>query len=260
MEVHSLPNLFRREGGYFSPASAAQAPVSKLQALAFYKHVFQHLFKVYLQTKDGTLPHDFLWPHSLSLIPVIEELGGRVEISGMNHFMNLNTPCVFAANHMSSLETLFLPGLIRPFIPLTFVLKQSLLKYPFLGKVLTHLEVIPVKRRSAREDLRLIYEHAPQRIQKGVSIMLFPQSTRSQNFVASDFGSLGAKLANKLNCPLIPVALDTRFWKIGSIVKDLGGLDSRYPVRVSFGKPLDPEMGEKELQKNCITHIANFLK
>ena len=60
---------------------------------------------------------------------LLEDMGIHVSIEGIEN-LDFEGPCVFEANHMSTLETLFLPCIIQPLRDVTFVVKKQLLGYP----------------------------------------------------------------------------------------------------------------------------------
>jgi len=67
---------------------------------------------------------------SANVLRTLERIGVEFVIENMSAFIDLKTPCVFVANHMSVLETFVLPCFIMPYRKITFVLKRSLTQYP----------------------------------------------------------------------------------------------------------------------------------
>lgn len=169
---------------------------------------------------------------------LLERCGVRFYISGMDNMDRVDGPCVFIGNHMSTLETFVLPCLIQPRKPVTFVVKDSLVDYPWFGPVLRARDPVVVHRKNPREDLAAVLEGGVERLNKGVSVIVFPQSTRSYTLDAGLFNSIGIKLARRAGLPVIPVALRTDAWKMGRLVKDFGGIDVNAPVRFAFGEPM----------------------
>lgn len=175
---------------------------------------------------------------SLRTLRLLERCGVRFHIDGMDNIDRVDGPCVFIGNHMSTLETFVLPCLVQPRKPVTFVVKDSLRKYPWFGAVLDARDPIVVHRQNPREDLAAVLEGGVERLNKGISIIVFPQSTRSYRLDPALFNSIGIKLAKKAGVPVVPVALRTDAWKIGRLVKDFGGINPAAPVRFSFGAPM----------------------
>ncbi len=175
---------------------------------------------------------------SFEIVWALENIGIRIEITGMQSLRKNTGPVVFIGNHMSTLETLVLPGIIQPVKPVTFVVKQSLLTTPFFGPIMRSRDPVVVGRTNPREDLRTVLEDGTKKLSEGKSIVIFPQSTRSVDFNPSEFNSLGIKLALKAGVPVVPVALKTDAWGIGRFIKDFGTVDRTKKVHFAFGEPL----------------------
>ena len=82
----------------------------------------------------------------------------KSRLAGVENIRRLDTPCVFVANHMSTLETIVLPSIIRPVCPVTFVVKQSLLDYPLFRHIAGARDPIAVSRDDPRADLKAVME------------------------------------------------------------------------------------------------------
>lgn len=176
---------------------------------------------------------------------LLEEVGIRVSIEGIEN-LDFEGPCVFEANHMSTLETLFLPCIIQPLRDVTFVVKRQLLGYPCLGPVLASREPIALGRANPREDLKLVMEDGQRILGTGRSIIVFTQGTRRSGVETADFNTLAMKLARKANVPVVPIALKTDAWGEGSLIKDIGPINPKQPVHVRFGAPVEIKDGRSE--------------
>jgi 1-acyl-sn-glycerol-3-phosphate acyltransferase len=173
---------------------------------------------------------------------------------------NGTSACVYVGNHMSILETFVLPCLIRPYRKVTFVVKKSLMEYPFFGPILQSRDPIVVGRVNPRQDLKTVLEDGQARLDKNISIIIFPQTTRSLDFNVNKFNSLGIKLAKRANVPVIPVAFKTDAWGIGRKFKDFGKINPQIPVRICFGDPLHIQGSGKEEHHHIIEFISGKLK
>jgi 1-acyl-sn-glycerol-3-phosphate acyltransferase len=174
-------------------------------------------------------------------VRLLERCGVRFHIDGMDNIDRVDGPCVFVGNHMSTLETFVLPSLIQPRKPVTFVVKESLLKYPWFGAVLGSRNPVTVRRLKPREDFSAVMEGGAERLAAGCSVIVFPQSTRTPAFDPAVFNSMGVKLARRAGVAVIPVALRTDAWANGRFIKDYGGLDPAKTVRIRFGRALRVE-------------------
>ena len=175
---------------------------------------------------------------SVEVLRALEQIGVRFEITGLDHLRQLDTPCVVIGNHMSILETLILPGVIRSFQEVTFVIKSSLLEYPVFKHIMRSRDPVSVSRTNPREDLKAVLEGGVDRLKRGVSIIVFPQTTRADSFDPNQFNTIGIKLANRAGVPVIPLALMTDAWGNGRYLKDFGKIDISKTIHFAFGEPI----------------------
>ena len=191
---------------------------------------------------------------------ISERHGADLEFIGLDRFHAEGAPYVFACNHMGTFEVNALPGLVASRIPMTFVVKRSLLRTPFFGKVLRRLGAIPVERRHPGEDLMQVLEEGSRLLAQGISVILFPESTRQDIFSPKKFNSLAVKLALRAGVPVVPVALRTDFWGTGRKIKEFGPLDFDRPVRIEFGEPLVPSGRGKNEHQRVLDFIRTRLE
>src|SRR5512133_1565053 len=183
---------------------------------------------------------------SIYIFRFIEKSGGVFHITGLQNITRSNGPVLFISNHMSTLETMIFPGIIAPLREVTFVVKESRVRHPLFGDVMRSREPIVVGRTDPRKDLEAVMNGGLERLSKGISIIIFPQSTRSLEFKPEEFNSIGVKLAKKAGVPVIPVAIKTDFWGNGKLVKELGPIDSKKTIHIRFGEPFSITGNGKE--------------
>jgi 1-acyl-sn-glycerol-3-phosphate acyltransferase len=225
-------------GSYRSPAAAPSRLAAAFPGLAFYRRAAGIVWRAGRQAARGRYD-DAAWSRSsLAIFRALEKAGVRIAIDGADHFLALEGPCVFIGNHMSTCETFLLPTIIRPSKPVTFIVKRELTEYPVFGHVMRSRDPILVGRSNPREDLKAVLEGGVRRLQAGISIIVFPQTTRTPVFDPAAFNSIGVKLAKRAQVPVVPVALKTDAWGNGRIVKDVGRIDPTREVRFAFGEPL----------------------
>ena len=228
----------------------------KFATSIFYVKMFHVVLTASKFSKKGEYTGQRWIQSSLDIVNALESVGGSFEMQNIAVHRQLDTPCVFIANHMSILETFVLPCLIQPYRDVTFVVKESLISYPFFKHVMLSLDPVVVGRVNPREDLKTVLQEGQKRLNRDVSIVIFPQTTRSPFFDTNKFNTLGIKLAKRGKAPVIPIALKTDAWGIGGWFKDFGKINPAIPVRFCFGEPLHVKGSGKEEHNYIVEFIS----
>jgi len=220
--------------------------------------------KVVLRTRKEALRKLYTtkaWTDSsFEIFRFIEKTGGKFHITGMENITKPSGSVLFISNHMSTLETMILPSIIGPHKELTFVVKESLVKHPLFGDVMRSRNPIVVGRTDPRKDLEAVMNGGVDLLKNGISIVIFPQSTRSVEFKPEEFNSLGVKLAKKAGVDVVPIALKTDFWGNGKLIKEAGPLDSHKPIHIKFGEPISITGNGKVDNQRIIDFIQSSLE
>lgn len=245
-----MPDKYGSGDSYDTPPGA-KMPFSP--SLSFYLRLLAGPLRWLCRRAAQNRCDDAAWAYSSAwCADLLEEAGCRLWIRGLANIDAPAGPCVFIANHMSTLETFILPGIVRPRRPVTFVVKNSLVKMPFFGPVMRSRDPVVVGRVNPREDLATVLNGGAERLRRGVSIIVFPQSTRTLEFSEEHFNSIGVKLARRANVPIVPVALKTDTWGQGAKIKELGKIRPDLPARFEFAAPMSVEdNGKKEHAEIC---------
>jgi len=228
--------------------------------LMFYPQFFGIIWVNSRRAKKGLYGGREWAESSLDVMRALENVGVRVEITGMANINKLEGPAVFIGNHMSTLETMVLPCIIQPLKETTFIVKESLLTMPVFGHVMRSRDPVVVGRVNPREDLKTVLEEGTKKLKSGRSIIVFPQSTRSVIFNPAEFNSLGIKLALRAGVPVVPIALKTDAWGIGRYVKEFGPVDIRKKVHFAFGEPMKVEGRGTDEHEKVIRFIQERLE
>jgi len=204
--------------------------------------------------------HDKEWADSsIEIFRLIEKIGGRFIITGMDNIIKNDGPVIFLSNHISTLETMIFPGIVAPLRRVTFVVKDSLVKHPLFGAVMRSRDPIVVGRTDPRKDFETVMTEGLELLSKGISIIIFPQSTRSDVFKPEEFNSLGIKLAKRAGVNVIPIAIKTDFWGNGKVIKEIGKLDHTKLIHMKFGEPFAVQGPGKEENQFVISFIQKHL-
>jgi len=209
-----------------------------LPTLGFYARAVFYMGIAVAQARRGRLTNARLVEGSHGLRRALESVGVRFEVSGLDAVDWSAGPFVFAANHMSAMETQILPSILHQAAPCTFVIKSSLLRYPAFGSVLAAFDPIVVERVDPRADLRRVLEAGRARLAQGISVIVFPQAHRTSTFDRKGFNSIGVRLARAAGVPVVPIALNTETWTRGRWMSDIGWIMPERPARFAIGAPL----------------------
>ncbi len=211
--------------------------------------------------KEGRYPTERRVSDSLKSLRYLESVGVNFEIENASSFKNFESPCVFIGNHMSTLETFALSCIIEPYRNLTFVIKEGLIKYPLFKHIMRSLDPVVVTRENPREDFRIVLKEGQERLSRGVSVVVFPQTTRSPVFDPAAFNTIGVKLAARAKVPVIPVAVKTDAWGNSDwFVRDFGKIDPNKPVHICFGEPMEITKNGKGEHEQIIRFIKAKLE
>ncbi len=229
--------------------------------LSYYAKLLMFIFDKSRIAQKGGFDDNIFAESSVGVINIIESIGGSFHISGLEGVRKKNGPFVYIANHMSMIDTFILPGITLAFSKIAFVLKEDLLEYPVFGTILKSINHITVSRQNPKKDLKKVMTEGSYLLsEKGCSIIIFPQTTRSMDFDISSFNSLGTKLAKRANVPVIPVALKTDFLSNGRIIKEIGTVNTNKKLYVKFGEPVVVEGNGHKAHQQVIDFISQNLQ
>ena len=116
-----------------------------------------------------------------------------------------NVPgAIFMANHTSAADIVVLfVALCRD---VRFVAKRQLFWIPFLGWSMWLAGFIPVDREN-KERAREAFDRIGRSLKMGVSILVFPEGTRSRSGRLGAFKKAGFLLAMRTGLPIVPVGI-----------------------------------------------------
>jgi len=263
MNKDQYAQILKSEFGYQTPSGsslvAKYMPVWLL-SLIYYVKLISTLTRASFSARRGTLNDDGWAFHSHRVVQIVESVGGKVNISGLEALSQQQGPVVFIGNHMSLVETLILAGIALAFSRVNFVIKEELRHYPVFGSIFKALGLIAVSRKNPREDFKVVLREGHNFISNGGSVIIFPQATRSVAFDAQAFNTLGIKLASRAGVPVVPVAIKTDFHGNGQWVKDMGRINPDLALYFKFGKPMPVTGNGHATHKRVVEFITQNLK
>ncbi len=157
--------------------------------------------------------------------------GVRYRIEGLENIPQ--HPVVVLSTHQSAWETIYLYYAASPVCP---ILKKELLSIPFWGWAMRLQKPIAIDRSKPREAGRTLLVEGKKRLEEGLSVVIFPEGTRSPAGEVKPFSRGGAKLAVTAGIPVLPVIHNAGdCWPAHTILKKPG------TIHVRFGPLLDVE-------------------
>lgn len=127
----------------------------------------------------------------------------RVRVTGRQHAPPRRS-FVILTNHQGAWDILALYGDLRR--QFRWVMKAELRKVPFLGWGCAAIGHVFVDRSNSRAALASL-EAAKPRLVDGVSVLFFPEGTRSSDGRLLPFKKGGFVLARQLGLPILPVSI-----------------------------------------------------
>ncbi len=230
---------------------------SRLSPYSFFIKV---IFKYRALALKGFYTDEVWADSSRELMGYLESCGAKFDIRGIDNIKKVPGPMVFVANHMGTMETTILPGLICPIKPVTYVVKEKLVHGPIWGPIMRSRDPITVTRKDPRRDLEAVLTGGLERLAREISIIIFPQGTRTDLFDRTKFNSLGKKRARKEGVTIVPVALKTDYWSNGTVLKGFGPVHRDRTVYIEFGEPMIVEGRGKAQHEACLDFIESRLR
>lgn len=129
--------------------------------------------------------------------------GVKVNVEGLENIEGKG-PFVFMSNHQGSYDIFVLLGHL-PF-HFKWLAKKELFSIPFFGWAMSAAGYISLDRQGTRETVEAMNQ-AAQRIHDGMSVVIFPEGSRSPDGTIQPFKKGGFTLAMKSKVPIIPIAL-----------------------------------------------------
>ncbi len=133
---------------------------------------------------------------------ILATTGVRVRVEGLEHLAPGAT-YVFVANHQSIYDIPVLFGSL-PF-QLRIIAKESLGRFPFLGWHLRRTGHMLVDRR--RPDRAGIFAWATSLPSRGLSLIVFPEGTRSRDGLVAPFKAGSLVAAVQTGIPIVPISV-----------------------------------------------------
>jgi len=175
----------------------------------------------------------------------------RVKVSGLSN-LDPSQSYIYMSNHQSNFD---IPALLAH-IPGQFrwLAKAELFKIPIFGRAMRgagYVSIDRFNRESAFESIR----EAAGKIKNGVSVMIFPEGTRSTDGAIRSFKKGGFIMAIDSGVPIVPV-----------ILRGTWSIMSKKSLRINAGevymdiqKPLDTAGFTRDSKDDLIEKVRTII-
>jgi 1-acyl-sn-glycerol-3-phosphate acyltransferase len=126
----------------------------------------------------------------------------NVQLHGLDHIDQSQT-YVIVANHQSIAD---IAMLFQTRMQFKYIAKNSLFRIPFLGWCMSLAKHVRL-RRNRLSSIRRAYQEASDWIDQEMSVMFFPEGTRSASGEMRNFHKGAFRMALQKNIPVLPVAI-----------------------------------------------------
>jgi len=164
-------------------------------------------------------------------------------------------PYILASKHHSSLEIFALLSVVPDF---AFIYKRELGLVPIFGWAVKRAEQIAVDRGKGGAALRSMAEGARQALDRGQTVMIFPEGTRRPVDAEPDYKFGTVHLYATLSVPCLPVAINAGlFWPRRTFMRQPGHSVVEFLEPIPPGLP--PAVFAERLQNDIETATSKLV-
>ncbi|MBR1598295.1 MAG: 1-acyl-sn-glycerol-3-phosphate acyltransferase [Lachnospiraceae bacterium] len=180
------------------------------------------------------------------------QAGAHITVEGKDNIPDV--PVLFVSNHRSYFDILLLHTTTgkRP----GFVAKSEMDKFPLLNWWMRDICCLFLDRKDLRSGVQMIKDGA-ELIKKGHSMVICPEGTRNQNKEMLPFKEGSLKMADKADCPVVPVAIIDSDQMLE--IRPGFHIRSGHP-KVIYGKPFYLKDLDKESKKHAGSYVQGIIK
>jgi len=178
--------------------------------------------------------------------------GSKVRGAGLEK-IPAGVPVIFMGNHQSNFDILSLyAGLPRHF---SWIAKEELFRIPLFGYAMKRAGYLPLDRSDGRRALKTM-ESAAEKIRGGVSVVIFPEGTRTMDGKLLPFKRGGFLLAARAGVPIVPFTVN------GSARVNPAKRLEVHPgtITINFGDPIPTEGATGRKRDDLIDRVREAIE
>lgn len=178
--------------------------------------------------------------------------GVRVHTEGVNQ-IQATTAYIYIPNHTSFFDIFSLLAYLP--VDFKFILKEELMRVPFLNWAMKKAGYISISRSSPAKARRAL-KGAVNMIKKGTSLVIFAEGTRSYDGNLQPLKRGAFQLAMASGAPIVPVAI-----KGGNEIMAKGSFKiKKGTIRITVAKPISTKNYKREQMPALIGRVTESLR
>lgn len=156
-----------------------------------------------------------------------------VHIKGRDH-INKGESYIIVANHQSYFDAFIVYGFLG--IKFKWLMKQEIQKIPLVGaacKAAGHIFIDRSSGIKSQENLKI----AEKRLVNGMSLVIFPEGTRTHDGQIGKFKRGAFQIAEELHLPILPVTIDGAY----NVMPRKKWFVTWHKINITIHKPIPPK-------------------
>lgn len=186
--------------------------------------------------------------YALELIDISKS---TVTVCGIENIPN--EPVVFVSNHQGNFDSMLILGYID--VPKRFIVKKEFEKKPIIKTYMNSSGCLYLDRDNPRNAIKTINEGIDV-LNKGESIVIFPEGTRSKCSTMNEFKAGAFKLAVKSGAKIVPLTINNTY----KVMEEKGLPLVPSNLELHIHSPIDTKDLSKDDLKNLHKHIEEIIK
>ena len=177
-----------------------------------------------------------------------------VEVRGRE---NISDECsyVFVSNHQGAFDIFLIYGFLRR--NFKWMMKWQLRNIPLIGKACQAANHIFVDKRGPRR-IKETYDKAREILRKGMSVVVFPEGSRSFTGHMGEFRRGAFMLADELQLPICPITINGSF-NVMPRTRDMKWV-IWHPLSLTIHKPIMPKGKGVEYEKEAMREAYQIVR
>lgn len=156
-----------------------------------------------------------------------------VNKSGMEN-IEAGKPYIIISNHQSIFDVFLLYGYLG--VKFKWMMKKELESIPLVGAACRKAGFIYIDR-SSKSSSRASMAATEKTLRRGMSMIIFPEGTRTANGQMGRFKKGAFLLAQELHIPLLPITINGAY----NVMSRYSKLVSWHPMSITVHKPIEAE-------------------